>query len=290
MKKKIQPGEQTRELNKALFEFLKRNKNKFEEFLEKSEIESILALCERYNTTQETIEDMLSEGIGRPAIIDSDPCFKAYSRAFNRAEKKHDLWKQGPYLPSEIIKDMDQFGDLYLEELVKDSKNIIKSYMSERPLEHLLVSIDLSRSTEVILSEIKAKIRNSKYEIKETRLKWLPKVDELLEVWDLYDLAGQQPAKKTFKQIAKRVGRPLSTVKDQWHLAHIKIMGKKYDPESKYATEEKKAMADELCARCPHDAKCYRKGDQSPCADWLKIAGKERQYPNNLEFKDEIYK
>lgn len=290
MKKKIRPDEQSRELNKALFEFLKRNKSKFEEFLERSEIESISVLCEQYNATQENIEDLLSDSLGMSAIIDGEPCFDAYLRAFNRAEKKNNLWKQRPFLPSEVIKDTNQFSNLYFEELVKDSVNIVKKYMSERPLERLLVSIDLTRSTEAILSEIKEKVGSEKRLIKETRLRWLPKGDKLLEVWDLYDQAGQNPTTMTFKIISKKVGRPLSTVKSQWYMAYEKIFGKAYDPEIKYTSEEKKTDATKLCAKCPHEAKCYRKGDWYPCTDYLKIAGKERQTPNNLEFKDEIYK
>jgi len=287
MKKKIKPAEQSRALNKAFFEFLKRNKNKFEEFFEG---ESAYTIFEKYNMPQEEMDDLLSDTMRMTAIIDEEPCYDAYSRAFNRADKKNDQWKDKLFLPSKVINDMDQFNDLYFEELVKDSKNIIRKYMSERPLERLLVSIDLTRSTEVILSEIKEKIRSEKRLIKESRLRWLPKADELLEVWDLYEQAGQNPTTRTFKIISKKVGRPLSTVKSQWYMAYEKIFGNAYEPETKYTTEEKKTDATALCAKCPHGAKCYRKGDWYPCADYLKIAGKEKQNPNNLEFKDEIYK
>ena len=86
---------------------------------------------------------------------------------------------------------------LILRELFRGIQNIIKN---------LVVSIDLKGPTEVkkkaIMGELD-KILDKRMKKKSTRLKWLPKVDELLEVWDLYDQAGQNPAKKTFKQIQK---------------------------------------------------------------------------------------
>jgi hypothetical protein len=290
MKKKLKPDEQSKELQKALWEFFKRNKGKFSEFLEEEKIGSVSDLAERFNTSEEEMEDHLSDLMAKPAIVDDDPCYKAFSKAFDRAEKKHDLWKQIPYTPYEVIKDEKQFSDLYLEELVRDSENIIKKYMSDRPLDRYLISIDLSRSTEVILSEIKAKVKIAKNEKNEPRLKWLATVPELLEVWDLYELAGQFPGPMSFERIARKVGRPLSTVKSQWRLAYEKIYGKAYDPGTKYANEETRALADAFCAKCPYNGKCYRNGDIYPCAEYMKIAGKEKPEPKHLEFKDEIYK
>jgi len=124
---------------------------------------------------------------------------------------------------------------------------------------------------------------------KKERLKWLPIYKELLEVWDLYSEAGQQPWQKTFPQISRKVGRPLSTVKDQWYMAYEKIYGEKYKPETKYSTEEKRGDADKLCASCPHGAKCYRGNDWHPCRDYLAIAGKEKnleveEYKDNIDY------
>jgi hypothetical protein len=120
---------------------------------------------------------------------------------------------------------------------------------------------------------------------KEKRLKWLSIYKEVLEVWDLYEHAGQQPWKRSFQQISKKVGRPLSTVKDQWNKAYEKIYGKIYKPETKYTTEEKRGDADKLCASCPYGAKCYRRGDWYPCRDYLAIAGKEKNV-KFTEYKD----
>ena len=138
--------------------------------------------------------------------------------------------------------------------------------------------MDLTRNKDVILTEVAELITDYQKwlglnEMKKTRLKWLPKIDELLEVWDLYDRAGQKPAKRTFRQIAKKVGRPLSTVKSQWYMAYEKIFGKPYayDPEIKIQHGRKKALADALCAKCPHGAKCCGKDDFYPCSDYLKI-------------------
>ena len=122
---------------------------------------------------------------------------------------------------------------------------------------------------------------------KQERLKWLSIWRDLLEVWDLYEKAGQQPWLKTFRHISRKVGRPLSTVKDQWRQAYEKIYGKKYIPEIKYATEEKRSDADALCVSCPHGAKCYRGGDWFPCRDYQVIAGKEMSV-KSVVYDDEI--
>lgn len=299
MKKKIKPAEQTKKLQKANWEFFKRNKNKFEEFLEKEKIESISDLCERYNTTREEMEDWLSEGKAKPAIVNFLYASKAYFRAgkrycesLNMSLEQEEDWVIGGGVPTISPERFDEF---YMEELLKDSKKIIRALISDRPRQSLLVSIDLDRSTDAIVAEIKKIVESEKRGMQEKRLKWLPKIDELLEVWDLYDRAGRQPAKRTFRQIAKKVGRPLSTVKSQWYMAYEKIFGKPYayDPESKYSTEEKKALADALCAKCPHGAKCCGKDDFYPCSDYLKISGIDKEeYMKKkrlfVEYKDGI--
>jgi hypothetical protein len=127
---------------------------------------------------------------------------------------------------------------------------------------------------------------------KDQRAAWLSKTDELLEVWDMYGDAGQQPSKLTFQQVARRVNRPLSTVKDQWRVAYQKIYGAPYDPEVRDSTEEKKADADQLCAKCPYDAKCYRGNDWYPCNEYLQRLGRERtlktvEYREDLLFSNE---
>jgi len=190
---------------------------------------------------------------------------------------------------------LEELKKKIIEMYCRDAKRVFEELTNRDPFSHLLIGVDLMRNKDVILAEVRKLVTHYQNilgldEIKKPRLKWLPLTDELLEVWDLYDQAGKNPAARTFKIISKKVGRPLSTVKSQWYMAYEKIFGKAYDPEIKYTTEEKKALADALCAKCPHDAICYRDRDWFSCKDYLYIAGKERQTPNNLEFKDEIYK
>ena len=190
---------------------------------------------------------------------------------------------------------IDELKKKVIEMYCRDAKQVFEKLTNRNPFSHLLIGVDLTRSKDVILAEVHKLLTHYQNilgldEIKKTRLKWLRLTDELLEVWDLYDQAGQKPGVITFKIISNKIGKPLSTVKSQWYMAYEKIFGRVYDPEIKYSTEEKKTDATKLCVKCPHDAKCYRKVDWYPCVDYLKIAGKEKQIPKHFEFKDEIYK
>lgn len=280
MSKKINPKDQTRELNKAFFEFLKRNKNEFAAFLEKYEFESVAALCEKYHAPQEEVEEWLAEILSPPAVMDEKPCYSAYLKAYRRAEKKE---CQGPCLPAEVIKAMEQFSKIYLEELAKDSENIIREYMSVRPLERLMVSIDLTRPTEVILAEVKALVTSSKREMQEKRLKWLPIVNDLLDVWDLWEKYSQR---RCFSLIARRLKIPESTVKARWRLAYKLIYGHEYTKQQGHAD------ADMLCSKCKDQKKCYRIVKNSmefiPCAAYLKMTTPNYMRENVFSDIDEI--
>ncbi|MCX5839417.1 MAG: hypothetical protein NTW71_13025 [Deltaproteobacteria bacterium] len=166
-------------------------------------------------------------------------------------------------------------------------EQVLEVLTSGKPEQTLMIGVDLTRTKEVIMAEFEI-LLDMQRERKRGRMKWLSIVDELLEVWDLHNQAGQQPWQKTFRQISKKVGRPLSTVKDQWYQAYEKIYHKPYDPESKYATEEKRGDAAQLCAKCPHGAGCYKKsGEWIPCSEYENIAGKERNL-RSLEYRDNI--
>jgi len=280
MSKKINPKDQTREKNKAFFEFLKRNKTEYATFLEKYEFESVEALCERYNAPREEVEGWLAESLSSPAVMDESPCFPAYLKAYNRTEKKD---RNGPCKPAEVIKDMEKFGEIYLEELVKDSENIIRQYMEDRPLERLLVSIDLTRSTEVILAEVQKLVASSKREIETRRLKWLPIFNDLLAIWDLWEKHSQR---RCFKLIAKQLKIPESTVKARWRLAYKLIYGHDYTKQKGHVESDK------LCSSCKDQKKCYRIINNSmqfiPCAAYLKLAAPDYMRENTFGDIDEI--
>ncbi len=291
-------------LKRANFEFFKRDSRQFKKFIEEKKL-SLTDLREKHpaltkKERDEIIEDALYEPAAKTYYENMD--IKAEYRASKRLFKRHNMTKEeidiwlGYGKPDHFC---DEFDELYSEELQKDAKEIIKTLLYNRPSKKVLVAIDTNRSVEDIISDVKRIVVSEKRgrfigeKRIQTRKKWLPKLDQLLEVWDLYSLAGQHPAAMTFKEISRKVRRPLSTVKSQWYLAYEKIMGEKYDPASKFATEQKRASADELCATCKYvtegkDPACYRGGDWFPCHEYLKIAGRERKiihakYDDNLD-------
>ena len=279
----MKPKDQTRELGKARYEFLKRNKHKFEEFLAGNDTQRFLNYCKELNIKPEEIDNSLAEDMETPAITGIEPCMNAYMRAFNKAEKKGDI--NVPFLVGEVISDMAEFSELYLDELIKASKSIIREYMSDKPLERLLVSIDLSRSTEVILSEIKTLVTSEKREMQQTRLSWLSTVKDLLTVWDLWVVTGE-PARQAFKNMAEKLNVPESTVKARWYKAYELIYERPYetDPVRRQELLADKAIQ-ELCLRCT-DPICGNKhgAEEIGCSAYEKLAGKktprERGYGN----------
>jgi len=292
MKKKVKSAtNQTRELSRAKWEFFKRNPENMKWLAEHKDIRESRKWYEEriknYIGEMPNFDEILEECMQCPAVIEDYRFFEF-------------IHECPDYFFSEKISD-DEVNEKWLFMLKKKADLIFKLLTLNGAANTLLLGIDLTRSKEAIMAEVESlviKYREFYYDnnLPNQRLKWLPKADKLLEVWDLYDKAGQKPATRTFKIISKIVGRPVSTIKSQWYMAYEKIYGQKFDPEKTYSTEEKKDKAMELCANCPHlaprgkGAKCHSKGDWFPCADYLKIAGKEKPKPIHLEFKDEIYK
>lgn len=270
-KKRIPPDQQTNELARANFEFMKRNPEKFEAFKKR---------VEKAKSHSGRIEELFLSG----KICKHRYAAKAAFR----------------YQPSTSPKNSEAYkkeNAYLLEEMIRYARLIFSSLTDNEPDKTLLIGVDLGRTKAAIMAEIEKIVNEnlSCYRGKnyiQSRDKWLPLLDEILEVWDLYSAAGQQPVKTTFRQISKKVGRPLSTVRDQWLIAYEKIFDEQYKAEEKYSTEEKRASADEFCAKCPHIAagktpKCYRNSDFIPCAEYLRLAGKERTV-KNVEFIENI--
>jgi len=296
MKKKILPKDQTKELNKSKFEFIKRNEKEFKELEElfkeneKARNEFITHLATiNGNFSQELQENwdfLLQEIIFDKKLKDkideikTSPAANGSSPFLNFAmENAHRVMAYGGKSISQMSK--NELNEKCLDYFCQNARPIFSELTNNKPSKHLLVGIDLTRNKETILAEIAElvtlhQLRTGIKENKKERLKWLPIIDEIIEVWDLYQQAGKQPARVTFKDTARITGRPLSTVKDQWRKAYEMIYGIPYEPESKYATEEKRADATQLCAKCPHDAKCYKGADWKPCSDYLKITGNEK--------------
>jgi len=162
---------------------------------------------------------------------------------------------------------------------------VVRELLSGDSENILILSIDLTRSKEAILEEVADLITAAKSErgTKETRLKWLSIVDELLKVWDAWDGYGQR---RCFHLVARKLKVPESTVKARWRLAYQLINGKEY------SKEQAAASADELCAKCKDQGKCYRvvNGvmDFYPCTAYLKLTGESCTRERLLENFDAV--
>ena len=300
MKKKVHPKDQTEELRRTKFQFLVRNEKESEKLKElverndkiRDELTTKLAtVTGQFSQEQKDRWDFFYSG----TILDGE--LAEYLKKEKPSKAVNAVWRWLDYNMETAYQDMatkrvepvilDKARHEYLVAKVfdfycRDAREIFTELTDGRPAVHLLAGIDLTRNKGVILAEVEALITEYQrklgiHEMPEKRFKWLSTVDELLEVWDLYDQAGQQPWRKTFQQISKTVNRPVSTVKEQWYAAYERIYRQPYEPGIKYATEDKRGEADGLCAECPHGA-CYKKsGDWIPCKDYLKIAGKDRE-------------
>lgn len=278
---------QTEKLRRARWEFIRRNSDK------KKELDEIIERHEKWMRGSEIMKSQgalveIRDRLDAPEFLNFNPTDDVKACLQPPAAKEASLhffqswWRcLGRINPFRLSYEEKQAA--WRAQILKDAPAIMDRMLPVNPSECLILTVDLTRTKEAILEEIEAIVTEQKKAYDEatgerSRLKWLPKTSELLQVWDLYEKAGQTPIIKSFALVASQMGRPLSTVKSQWYTAYEKIYGEKYDPESVFSTEEKRSTADALCARCPHSFKCYRKnGDWVPCADFLRLAGKERR-------------
>jgi len=253
---KIKPKDQTKTLAKARWEFSQRNEKVREE---RQHILELTAKLQDVPGFPIITEADLKEGVQRPA---------AEGYVFHVDDRERDS------STSERYRKDDAFAT-YLN---------LRTYITHSdPINTLLVSIDLKRTKTAIMAEVEELVNFHKKRVLRDeprgREKWLPLVDELLEVWDLWSEAGKTPAIQTFTLIAKKLKRPVSTVKDQWYSAYEKIYGEKYNSSFKLATEEKRADADMMCAKCGKIAQCYRERngmmDFIPCKAYFRAIGIE---------------
>ena len=318
--KKRKPRDQDSELRRANWEFFKRNKD--EVAFMKKRYELLSPVYKEVNTFKKFV---LS--IGRPAAVTAG---SGFSRGLLKAshssltpEKKRTQYRKNVFSNKDkILSEMLQYYPDPSECLILlcDRTRTKEAIMAdvEKQLgiffEREKSEVDWNSTTplEIVKKDIiehgngVERVRldtpdGKPYTLKkiapipQVRLKWLSNLDELLEVWDAYEHAGQQATRTTINQIALDIGRPVNTVKDQWRSAYEKIKGKQYDPESKISTEEKKREAELLCATCP-DAKCYKKDNYEksstswyPCADYLKISGKDRELNTSMYIEGKMY-
>jgi len=237
--KTVNPNDQSEELRRAKHEFVKRNPN--------------------------------ARKISPPNAVNSvwrwlDYCMEANYQRMAATPPEQGVSQQLTYeeLKQNVI-------DMYY----RDAREIFATLMDGRAAVHLLLGVDLSRNKGVILAEVgklvdEYQVKLGKHEKAENRFKWLSIVDELLKIWDAWAEYGQR---RCFHLIAKKLDLPESTVKARWRLAYRLI-----NEGVEYSKEVAAASADELCARCKDQGKCYRTVngvmDFYPCAAYLKLTGK----------------
>jgi hypothetical protein len=204
---------------------------------------------------------------------------------------------RNPGKMTELQNAIKEFDESKLREIFGNDFFIGKAaYIDDDSLiweKFIQLRINLTLPKEVIMAEVGALVSQyqKKYKLGTNKRIVTKSINEVFQVWDLYERAGRQSTRVTFRDIARITGRPLSTIKDQWRTAHKKIMGAKYEPKSNYTDENKLKAADSLCGKCPHIKKgkvpCYKGTEFYPCYDYLKIAGKQ-EIISSIEYDDKI--
>jgi len=309
MTKKINPKDQTEEMNNARLEFMLRNKEEFQKFMKlfvqneerRDQITTALAsICGKFNPEQKKRWDFLY----KHSEIPFDKEFAEYIKQIEVPKAVNAVWRWLDYsmnIQYQRMADEDNYEDgrlrsLSYEELktkitdmhCRDARDIFTELTNGRPAVHLLMGIDLTRNKGVILGEVEKLIDEYQtklgvHEKPEKRLKWLSIVDELLAIWDAWTRYGQR---RCFSLIAKDKKMPESTVKARWRMAYRLINGQDY------SKEVVAVAADELCAKCEDQGKCYRTingvMDFYPCAAYLKLTGKSYTREKLLENFDVV--
>ncbi len=303
MKKTISPKDLKMEIGKAKWEFTKRNPMALkalglEEYRRTYDEFYVNRPGQHESSKHISFDQFMAECFATPAVKGGSSLFWL---SWMKAMRK--------FLKHPLLVDFNEKQAAYREQILEDAKEILDELLSPVPPRTVLLAFDPEKPKKMIMAEIEELVdkeielyrksnvtwvfdENGRVVGREAaprrRNKWLGMVDELLQVWDLYQKAGQRPGSMTFRDISRQVKRPLSTVKDQWYKAYREIYGEAYVRDLKYTTEEKKETADELCAKCPHEAKCiWASGEWVPCADYLAIAGKEKRM-DFLEYRDDL--
>jgi hypothetical protein len=294
MKKKIPPAKQTDELNRVRLEFLQRNKaelDKLKELVdrdEKQRDEITTRLSMDNQKLKQAWDFFLRQNPVTPDLdqkvkeLETTPAANAVWPFLYFAMKNANDQLMGKGFDLQALS-RDELTAKFLDYLCAEARRIFDEMTAGRPLKHLLVGIDLTRSKEVIMAEVAElltlhKLRTGVSEMPKARLKYLPMVPELLAVWDAWAEYGQR---RCFHLIARKLKIPESTVKLRWRRAYQEIHGQDYTKETAAKS------ADKLCASCKDQGKCYKiingTMERLPCAAYLKLTGKSYQREKLVE-------
>lgn len=190
---------QTEKLSRAQFEFMQRNPEKKKAHSEETaHLEPIHNFLNEIKQSDEqpteSFEDFLKKNYCRPAA--------RQSTAVRQFRLETEDWKE---------KSLQNAGAVVQELFSGDAENT------------LIVSIDLTRSKEAILQEVADLITKAKEDVQETRLKWLPVVDEFLEVWDL------RSEGMSFSEISRSKKITIDLARKRFYRAYQLISGEDYD-------------------------------------------------------------
>ena len=270
----------------------KKNQQKQSEELRRAYIELLTrkyhteGFREQFEKTIEDIKEIIPKEffekclISRPAVIDArsihgDTTYPAFPDISDFPERwEHDKNFIDEYesrLKSWSYKMREHFG---LESNLE--------CMNFDPGNTLLLGIDLTRSKEAIMAEFEEILNKHKIKV-ENRLKWLSKINEILQVWDIWESYGKRHC---WYLIARRLNIPRSTVKARWRLAYKLIHGEEYS-QSKAADQSLN-----LCAGCRDYKSCYKivkkRMEFTPCSAYLKLVGREYSREKIYENFEEI--
>lgn len=277
MAKKINPKDQTKAIRDAKWAFLQLDDKRKAAFFE-AEPELVRLRDKPIGLSMSDWDEIFKGLLCAPAVKEAFITSEWTAREIRRKTAGKDC-------------DYQEMNLEWKEEILKDAPTILDSLIpTDLPAETMIVSIDLTRPTDVIMAEFgeilsRNKAALKKIQPKQHREKWLPLTPDLLEVYGLWEGYEQR---RCFVLIAKKLKISESTVKSRWRLAYKLITGKDYTREQ--ATED----AIELCGECKDKRECYKviEGNMEflPCVAYLKLAGKntprERTHANFDQMAD----
>jgi len=220
---KIKQKNQSEELRRAKVEFIKRNRE---------EHKKLTKLLERNKKKRDEVTTALANIGGEFSPELKERWNFLYQEAVVDEELAKYLKKTPPASGISNQLSYEELKDNAVDMYCRDAKEIFTELMDDRPAVHLLLGIDLTRSKDVIVEEVKILIDEYKtklgvHEVKEKRFKWLPNLDKMLAVWDMR-MEG-----KTFAGIADIQGikgiNAEDTPKKRFYMVFQLISGRPYD-------------------------------------------------------------
>ena len=247
---KINPKNQSEELRRAKLDFVMRNpeeRQKLTELLERNkkkrdEVTTALAtIGGEFSPEQKERWNFLYQ----EALVDEE--LVEYLKKIIPPNAVNSVWRWPDYCLEDGYQRMittpavpgisnqlnyEELKDKVIDMHCRDAREIFTELMNERPAVHLLLGIDLTRSKDVIVEEVKKLVDEYKTklgidEVAKKRFKWLPNAKEMSAVWDMREEG------KTFEEISDIQGikgdNAKDTAKKRFYRIFPLITGEDYD-------------------------------------------------------------